>query len=60
MKVFMHDIRAAGMCSKGVRRFAEKHDIDLNRFLEDGIDIDLLPEDDENIKALKKHLGASD
>lgn len=60
MKVFMHDIRAAGMCSKGVRRFAEKYNLDLNSFLEDGIDIDLLPDDDENIKTLKKHLGASD
>lgn len=38
MIVTMRDVRAASMCSKGARRFFERHDLDWARFLREGIE----------------------
>lgn len=34
----MVDIRAAKMCSKGTRKFFERHELDWDDFLKNGID----------------------
>lgn len=35
--ITMRHVRAAGMCSRGARAFAQRHDLDMARFLRDGI-----------------------
>ncbi len=40
MKITMRDIRAAKMCSRGARKFFERHDLDWSRFLKEGIELD--------------------
>lgn len=50
MKIFVEDAWAAGYCSRGLRLFAKKHDLDWNDFLQNGID-------EEIISALDDHMG---
>lgn len=38
MKIVMRDIRAAKMCSRGARRFFERHGLDWQDFLKNGIE----------------------
>jgi hypothetical protein len=35
--VTMEDVRKAGMCSSGARAFFKRHDLNWNKFLEQGI-----------------------
>ena len=35
--ITMRDVRAAKMCSRGGRKFAERHGLDWQRFLKEGI-----------------------
>lgn len=38
MIITMKDVRAAGMCSYGARKFCQKYNIDWQEFLKNGID----------------------
>ena len=38
MNVTMRDVRAAKMCGRGARVFAQRHDIDWLEFVKNGID----------------------
>jgi hypothetical protein len=38
----MRHVRAANMCSSGVRKFFKRHDLDWNLFLKEGIDSDII------------------
>lgn len=40
--VNMRHVRKARLCSRGVRDFLEKHGLDWQAFLKEGIDADLL------------------
>ncbi len=40
--VRMAHMRKLGYCAAGVRRFAERHDLDFKAFVRDGIDADRL------------------
>lgn len=55
MNLTMRDVRAAGMCSSGVREFFKRHDLDWNDFLKNGISTDRLSHIDnvliEQVKA---------
>jgi hypothetical protein len=43
----MEHVRQAGMCSSGARAFFQRHDLDWNRFLEQGITAkELIPTQD--------------
>lgn len=42
MIVRIGDVRAAGYCVQGARRWAESHGIDFKDFLRDGIDAEVL------------------
>jgi len=35
--IYMSDIRAAKMCSKGTRAFFKKHDMDWSTFIKEGL-----------------------
>lgn len=37
MMVYMSDIRAAKMCSKGTRDFFKRHNMDWSKFLKEGL-----------------------
>jgi len=37
MIIYMSDIRAAKMCSKGARDFFKHHNMDWNTFIKDGL-----------------------
>lgn len=50
--ITMRDIRKAGYCSRGVRVFAKKYNLDYQDFLTNGVDIDTLP--DQNSEVIKK------
>lgn len=50
--VTMRDVRKAGYCSRGVRIFAQKYNLDYQDFLVNGVDIDTLP--DQGSEAIKK------
>ena len=40
MIITMRDIRAAGMCSKGARKWFNRNGLEWSEFLKDGIDSD--------------------
>lgn len=42
MNVTMADVRAAKMCSKGARKFCERHDLDWKKFLTEGFPPEVL------------------
>ena len=42
VKVYMHHIRKAGMCSGGTREFFMAHGLNWSEFLTQGIDIEKL------------------
>lgn len=42
----IEDCRAVRFCSAGLRRFANKHGLDFQDFVRNGIDSDLLPQND--------------
>lgn len=42
IKITMRDIRAARMCSNGARAFFERHNLDWQKFLKEGLDSDLI------------------
>lgn len=50
--ITMRDVRKAGYCSRGVRVFANKYNLDYQDFLLNGVDIDTLPDQDNEV--LKK------
>lgn len=52
MKIYMQDIRRAGLCAKGARDFFKSHNLDFNDFLKHGIDIQLIENTQDSI-ALK-------
>ncbi len=56
-RVYIHHARAilgptgAGYCSRGMRLFAQKHNLDFNDFIKNGVDAEvLLATDDEMAK----------
>ena len=54
--LYISDLRKAKMCSAGLRRFSKKYNLDLTDFLENGIKVDKLPQEDANIQILLKLL----
>lgn len=42
IKVRMEDVRAAKMCSSGARAFFQRHGLDWQEFLRDGIEAEIL------------------
>ena len=46
-----------GLCSSGVRDYMQKNNVDWLDFLANGVDTDLLP-DDEYIKLIKEQFNA--
>lgn len=50
MKIYVQDAWDAGYCSKGLRAFAKRHDLDWEDFLQNGIE-------EEVIAALNDHMG---
>lgn len=40
-KIYIHDIRKAGYCSKGARRWFEQRGFDFREFIRSGIDCEL-------------------
>lgn len=50
MKIYIQDAWDAGYCSKGLRAFAKRHDLDWEDFLQNGIE-------EEVIAALNDHMG---
>lgn len=50
MKIYVQDAWDAGYCSKGLRAFAKRHNLDWEDFLQNGID-------EEVIVALDDHMG---
>lgn len=42
VKVTMLHVRQAGMCSRGARAFFERHGLDWTKFLEEGLDAEIL------------------
>jgi hypothetical protein len=47
VKVTMRDVRAAKMCSKGARAFFERHALDWQEFLKEGIPVETLEKIDD-------------
>ena len=43
----MRDVRAAKMCSKGARAFFERHALDWQAFLKEGIPVETLEKIDD-------------
>lgn len=41
-RIRIHDVRAAGFCVTGTRRWFDRHDLDFRQFLREGIDADTL------------------
>lgn len=52
MIIYMSDVRRSKICAKGMRAFCVKHNIDLNDFLENGIDSEKLRQTNDTM-ALK-------
>lgn len=42
MIITMRDVRAAKMCSRGARKFFERHNLDWSDFIKNGIDAEKL------------------
>lgn len=42
MKITMRQVREAGLCARGARRFAEKYGLDWQKFLSEGIEAEEL------------------
>ncbi len=42
MQIFMKDIRAAKVCTRGVREFFKRHGLDHTAFLKEGIAVEIL------------------
>ena len=42
MKITMRDLRACKMCSRGARKFFERHNLDWNDFIKNGVDCDVV------------------
>mgnify|MGYP000619193081 CR=1 FL=1 len=42
MKITMRDLRACNMCSRGARKFFERHNLDWNDFIKNGVDCDVV------------------
>ena len=38
--IYIRHIKQAGLCSRGLRRFADEHNLDWVSFLESGIDVE--------------------
>ena len=56
-RVFIDDVRALGLCRKGLRRFAEMHGLDWSSFLKDGIEVSQLETiDDVYVKELLRRI----
>lgn len=52
MIIRIEDCRAKRLCSAGLRRFAEKHGLDFQEFVRNGIDSDLLPKNDSTVEEM--------
>ena len=50
MKLYVQDAWDAGYCSRGLRAFAKRHNLDWEDFLQNGIE-------EEIIAALDDHMG---
>lgn len=42
MKITMRDLRACKMCSRGARKFFERHNLDWHDFIRNGVDCDVI------------------
>lgn len=48
----IEDCRNLKLCSAGLRRFANKHGLDFQDFVRDGIDSGLLPQNDAMVEEI--------
>jgi hypothetical protein len=46
MRITVDDLRAAGLCGRGAKRWAESHELDFMAFCKGGIEAEALPQDD--------------